>query len=292
MNTFKKLSLAAALLASFSAQLQAQTPDWQNISSSFKYVEKGTGKKIVIAAANIKTGVSLERLSLLSGEGNTEKKIFSGLLAGAASLAGIKGDFASREPIEEHLKQEDAEKMAAEALEMLSAKLKAAGLDVQGPKIVAEAPFYPSVKGEAKTRKTTDSQDGGLFKKGYFYGIYETPVAGLKFRDVSGFELMNTDLYSSANQVAGSSGAIDMSLGMVNDKSTLSLTSFTVKVYALGKGSTKTSAYFTLVLKNGSAFSVPSGGKDTLAYWEVLKPKMDILFEDVSKRIATAYAEE
>lgn len=54
---------------------QAQTPDWR-INSGFKYSEKGEGKKVVIASANIKTGVSLERLTLFQEKG-IQKKRFS-----------------------------------------------------------------------------------------------------------------------------------------------------------------------------------------------------------------------
>lgn len=207
-------------------------------------------------------------------------------------LAGGKGDFASREPIEEHLKQEDAEKIAAEALVLLMEKLKAAGLDVQGPKAVVEAPAYAAVKGEEKTIKVVESEEARLFKKGYFYGVYQTPVAGMKYRDVSGFALMNTDLYSSALQLTNTSGALNINLGFLNDKSTFAVANFTINVYALGKGSTKPSASFTVELKNQAAFSVPSGGKDTYAYWTALKPKLDVLFEDAGKRIVAAYAEE
>ncbi len=296
MNTFKKLSLATVMLAAISTPLFAQTPDWQRINSSLKYMEKGEGKKLVIASANIKAGVSLERLSLISGEGNTEKKIFSGLLAGAAQIAGIKGDFASREPIEEHMKQADAEKVAADTLALLMEKLKAAGLDVQGPKVVVEAPTYAAVKGEDKTTRTTESQEGGLFKKGYYYGIYQTPVAGMKFRDLTGvsgaFNLMNTDVYSNAIQAAGTPAAIDVNIGFVNDKSTFSLTGFSINVYGTAKGSTKVAPYYNATLKNFASFSVSSGGKDTTAYWDALKPKLEVLFDDVSKRIVAAYAEE
>jgi hypothetical protein len=291
MITLKKLSLAVVLLVGLSTQTFAQTPDWR-INSGFKYVEKGEGKKVVIASVNIKTAVSLERLSLFSGEGNTDKKIFSGLLAGAASLAGLKGDFASREPIEEHLKQEDAEKIATDTFTLLMERLKTSGLDVQGPKAIVDAPAYAAVKGEEKTIKVVESEEGRLFKKGYFYGVYQTPVAGMKYRDVSGFALMNTDLYSSALQLTNTSGALNINLGFVNDKSTFSVANFVVNVYALSKGGTKPAASFTIELKNLSEFSVPSGGKDTNAYWTALKPKLEILFDDVGKRIVAAYGEE
>jgi hypothetical protein len=291
MNTLKKLSLAAALLTGLSLQALAQTPDWR-INSGFKYVEKGEGKKVVVASVNIKTGVSLERLTLFSGEGNTEKKIFSGLLAGVVSLAGGKGDFASREPIEEHLKQEDAEKIAADTLALLIERLKAAGLDVQGPKAVVEAPDYAAVKGEEKTVKVVESEEGRLFKKGYYYGVYQTPVAGMKYREVSGFALMNTDLYSSALQLTNTSGALHINLGFINDKSTFAVTNLSINVYARAKGSTKPNSSFSADLKNMTEFSVPSGGKDTTAYWAALKPKLEVLFDDAGKRIVSAYAEE
>jgi hypothetical protein len=87
----------------------AQSATWTGSDAGLKSMNKSQGKKLVLAASNVKVGVGLERLSLISGEGNMDKKMLGGAMALAANLAGIKGDFASREPIAEHLTQDDAE---------------------------------------------------------------------------------------------------------------------------------------------------------------------------------------
>ena len=160
------LALVASTALAWCAPASAQTPEWNN-QADLKHLDTSTGKKMVLAGANMRVGVSLERLTLLSGEGNTDKKVLSGALALVANLSGVRGDFAQREPIEEHLVQSDAEKVAQEAVELLLEKFKAAGLDVEGPQAVVAAPFYANAKGDAQTTVTSESQNGGLFKKSY-----------------------------------------------------------------------------------------------------------------------------
>lgn len=296
--TFRALGLALVMAAAYLPLAQAQTPDWQSVSNSVKHMEKSGGKKLVIASANIKTGVSLERLTLFTGEGNTGKVALGMAKALGGSLIGMKNvDMAEREPIEEHLKQEDAEKIATEALESLMERMKSVGFEVQGPKVVVDAPSYGEVKGEVKTTTTVDTKEGSLFKKGYYYGVYQTPVAGMKFRNLTGVsgalnQATSGTIYRNALLAAGTPGAIDVTMGFVNDKSIFAMTEFTIKVWGFTKGGSSVAPLFTAVLKNVDAFSVPSGAKDTLAYWAALKPKVEVLFDDMSMRFAKAYSEE
>ncbi|MEO8386675.1 MAG: hypothetical protein ABI583_15605 [Betaproteobacteria bacterium] len=295
-NLFGRLAVATAILLSTTAI--AQTAEWAT-SSSMRYVDKSQDRKIVIAAANMRTGVSLERLTLLSGEGNTDKKITASLLAGATTLlnmkagTGVEIDFASREPINEHLKQEDAEKIAAEALDLLIARLKLAGLDVQGPQAVAAAEFYKTVSGEEKTTTDAEVKKGGLFKTGYFYGMYRTPVAGLKYRPTSlmGAFGGNNDFYGKAREAAKTGTALELNLGFYNDKKVFGVFNLSVSLYGRHANASSDSLLLSSTLKNPTALTVPSGGKDAYAYWTAMKPQFETLFDALAKQIVDGYAE-
>jgi hypothetical protein len=238
-------------------------------------------------------GVSLERLSLISGEGNLDKKLLGGAMALAANLSGVSGDFAQREPIEEHLKQTDAEKVAQEAVELMLEKFKAAGLDVEGPEAVVAAPFYANSKGDLKTSLTSESQKGGLFKKSYYYGVYRTAVLGLKHRDNVGFAALNrdTETFTKARELTGAASAIELNMELVNDKTNFAVLSLSTTLWGKYKESSTEFPAFTATLKNIGDFKVPSGGKDTLAYWQAVKPQVAVAFEDLAKRVSSGLAE-
>ncbi len=291
----RRRHVARALFAAASAccaLTHAQTPDWNTVAE-LKSLNTTAGKKIVLAGANVRVGVSLERLSLLSGEGNMDKKLLGGAMALAANFAGVRGDFASREPIEEHLKQEEAEKMAQEAVELLLEKFKAAGFDVEGPQAVVAAPFYANSKGEPKTTLTSESQSGGLFKKSYYYGIYRTAVMGLKYRDNTGLGGLNrdTETFTKARELTGASSALELNMEIVNDKTNFGVLSLVATLWGKYKESSTEFPAYTAALKNTGDFKVASGGKDTYAYWLAIKPKVALAFEDLAKHFASGLAE-
>ena len=190
-----------------------------------------------MANVQSKVGVSLERLTLISGEGHEDKKITAGLLAGAATLlsmragGGIGGaggiDFADREPIEDHLSKDDARRIGEEALAIVVEKLRAAGVAVDGPEKVAAAPFMAEAKGESEVSTDSAQDKGSLFRKAYYYGFYCTPVAGLKYRKPGMFEGMgDSDYYPKARAAAGAPGALDLTIAFYNDKKVFGLHEF------------------------------------------------------------------
>ena len=279
-----------------SVACQAQTAEFQEQGNSIKY-SATPETKLVLANATLKEGVGLERLPLLSGEGNMDKKVTAGLLAGAFTLMGARAgggigtsvDFAEREPIKEHLSEEDASKIGNEALAILLDKLRAAGVSVDGPEAVASAPFYADVKGETAVGTDSAHQDGGLFKKTYYYGFYNLPVAGLKFRKPGMFEAMgNDDLYPKARAAANAGGALDVSLAFYNDKKVFGLFDMGVKVWGKVQGRDSDVPMLGQVLKNKDDFTVPSGGKDAYAYWTAFKPKFEGIAVALADRMAKA----
>jgi len=287
--------LLAGLLATALAA-QAQTADFQEQGNSLKY-SAAPVNRLVLANVNMKVGVSLERLSLISGEGHEDKKIISGLMAGAATLLSMKAkggaggiDFAEREPIEDHLKKTDAMLISQEATAIVLDKLRAAGLAVDGPDKVVAAPFYNDIKGEPEGATDTASQDGGLFKKSYYYGFYLLPVSGLKARKPGMFEAMgNDDLYPKARAAAGGApGALDLSLAFYNDKKVFGLFDMSLRIWGQVQGRSSDMPMLTQVLKNKDDFTVPSGGKDSYTYWLAFKPKFEAIAATLAERVLKA----
>ena len=271
----------------------AQSADWVGSAVDLKTMKKAQGEKIVLAAANVKVGVSLERLSLISSEGNMDKKLLGGAMALAANLAGLKGDFASREPIAAHLTQDDAEKIELKATELLVAKFKAAGFKVEGPQAMIAAPFYAASKGEAKTNIADESQPGGLFKTGFYRGSYETSVLGMKYCDYSGFAGLNrdTETFTKARELASASSALELNLALVNNKTNFVISNLGVALRGKFDGSSTDFPAHTAVLKNVAAFKAASGDKDSYLYWLALKPQIELMFDDIAKRAAAGYGE-
>jgi hypothetical protein len=114
-------------------------------------------KKVAISGLNVRLGVHLERLTLLSGEGNTDKKITAGLLAGAMTLMGAGGgiDFADKEPLEEHLSSADAQQIADGLARLLVDAVAQSGLELVPPAEVTAAAAYAGVEGESKISTDT-----------------------------------------------------------------------------------------------------------------------------------------
>jgi hypothetical protein len=295
-HSLRSVALALPpLLLLLASVAQAQSADFQDQGNSLKYSAVPLNK-LVLANAQVKVGVSLERLSLISGEGHQDKKITAGLLAGAATLLSMKAgggargiDFAEREPIQDHLSRDDATRIGQEALDIVLQKLRDTGLTVDGAEAVANAPFYAALPGDTGVTEDSASQDGGLFKKSYYYGFYQLPLAGLKVRKPGMFEAMgNEDLYPKARAAAGAGGALDVSLAFYNDKQVFGLFDMGLRLWGQVQGRSSDMPLYALVLKNKDDFSVPSGGKDAYAYWQAFKPRFEAIAVALAARVAKA----
>ncbi|MBN8487105.1 MAG: hypothetical protein J0M20_05140 [Burkholderiales bacterium] len=296
-HLFRTAGLAAGWLLA-APLVAAQTADFQNQGNSLPYSTTPVNR-LVVANVQSKVGVSLERLTLISGEGHEDKKITAGLLAGAATLlsmragGGIGGaggiDFADREPIEDHLSKDDARRIGEEALAIVVEQLRAVGIAVDGPDKVAAAPFMAQAKGESEVSTDSAQDKGSLFRKAYYYGFYCTPVAGLKYRKPGMFEGMgDSDYYPKARAATGAPGALDLTIAFYNDKKVFGLHEFQARIWGQVKGRDADMPMYAELLKNKDEFTVPSGGKDTLAYWQAMRPKFEAMAGAFAARLAKA----
>lgn len=255
-------------------------------------------RKVAVSGMNIKLGVHLERLTLISGEGNTEKKVMSGLLAGAATLLGGRGggggiDFAEKEPIEDHLTSADAQRIADEIGKMLMAAATQSGFDLVPANAVTSAPAYADVEGEAKLTTDTENIKGSLFKPSYFFGYQQVPVMGYKFRKRGLFGGFSDNASTRVREIAGVPMTMAWTVSVVNDRKVMRVRELTVNFYGQGFGAMDggDDKPWGSVSIEPDSLSTPSGeSHKNLEYWSALAPKFGAASKEMIKRFADKLA--
>jgi hypothetical protein len=249
------------------------------------------GKKLAVSGINVSEGVHLERLTLLSGEGHTGKKLASAALAGAFTMmgAGAGTDFASREPVEDHLSEADAKKMGDDIAKILNNALQASGLDMMDNKAVQALPAFAKSEGEKGLTKDTQFIKGKMFNPDLYLGYYNVPVAGFKYRSAGIFSGASSDDFAAAIQDAtGSPLVLAWQVNVVNDRKVMRVRDLTLRCYGKREGWMGGNGKLLLSLSvNPDEISVPSGeSHKNLEYWKALSPK----FEEAAKAIAERLA--
>ncbi|WP_156802332.1 hypothetical protein [Leeia oryzae] len=232
--------------------------------------------KVAISGLNVKLGVHLERLTLLSGEGHTDSKVTSGLLAGAFTLmgAGSGVDFASREPVEDHLSADMAKAIAADIATAVVGAVQQNKLELVPPDTVTSAPFYGKVKGEVALTTDTENVKGGLFKPDYYFGYQQVPVLGYKYRSPGMFDISDSEVSPKVRELAGVPVTLAWSVKVVNDRKTMRVIELSLKCLGKGQGFGNGDQPLLWLSMKPDALSVPSGeSHKNLEYWSALSPK-------------------
>lgn len=290
------LTLGLGLSFGGSVALAADAPIKEQFGSAAYFPKELLPvKKVAISAMNVRLGVHLERLTLLSGEGNTGKKVTAGLLAGATSLIGMGGgiDFAEKEPIEEHLPAADAQTIADDIAKLLSEAVAHSGMELVAPTSVTASAGYGSTEGETKITYDTENIKGSLFKPAYFFGYHQVPVLGYKYRKKSFFDLVSSDTTATrVREVAGVPLTLAWSVSVVNDRKVMRVRELTLYCFGPASASaSKEDKLWASVSLEPDALSVPSGeSHKNLAYWAALSPQVGALTKDMAKRVATQFA--
>lgn len=289
------LGLLVAGSSSYAADGVALKEQFANVPNFPK--EQLPVKKVAISAMNLKLGVHLERLTLLSGEGNTEKKVMSGLLAGAVTLMGAgRGiDFADKEPLEEHLSSADAQKIADDIARLLAEAVSASGLELVPPKTVTAAPGYAATEGEAKITTDTENIRGSLFKPSYFFAYQQVPVMGYKFRKKpSLFFGIPTDSASArVREIAGVPLTLAWTVSIVNDRKVMRVNELTLNCFgpAAASGGAVDDKLWASVSIEPDSISASSGeSHKNLDYWSTMAPKFSDATKAMTKSVADKFA--
>lgn len=259
--------------------------------NSFKNAAVKPGK-IAVSQINFRVATKLERLTLVSGEGHMAKKVMSGLLAGALSVAGIGGvDTAGLEPLKEHLKPEDAKFLSDEFAKIVSEKFQPAGVTVIPAKSVAGAGFYQNVDGD-KEMKDKVYRDN---KNKIAWGTYYVPTDGLKYSESATREAYDKEISPAARKELGADATVGFTFGMSNDKKFLRLEDFRVTVWAQPKnyppfGPAKNAdiAFFHARCEKPGKIGVPTGNEDIRSAWKELKPVVESMVAEASSRFQSS----
>jgi len=247
---------------------------------------------MALGAVNVDVGVHLERLTLLSGEGHTGKKVFSGLLAGAATVAGLGGgvDFASREPLEEHLTADEAKKIADDVEQLVAERFrKMDGIKVlAGPEVTSQA-FYPGLTGLAELDSGKKKVQDGRWSPEYYFGYYSTPAGGYKYRKTSKFAFSDKEFSPVIRKSLAADATVQLNLFLVNTRGDFRIQEMTVSLSGQPWANQKNADLVTLsyILNNPNDVSVPMDkkSKDNYAAWLELKPQFIAQLDSVATKI-------
>lgn len=306
----KTIMLLLTLCISVSA-LAKGTPTWKESGNVYKGKTAVQVKSLALGAVNVDVGVHLERLTLVSGEGHTGKKVASGLLAGALTLAGggrgLGGgvqalgsssggiDTASREPLEEHLMPEDAKRIAADIAQIVTDRFKAMpNMKVYAGEEVTSSPFYKSVTGSYVQEDHKKHVEDGRWGAEYFFGYYSSPAGTYKYRPLEKFSFSDKDFSPVVRQNLGVDAVATVSVFLANTRKEFRIQDMSVKVTGVAYAGQKMGDMPTLtyILEDSGAVAVPldgkDGDKDNYAAWLNLKPQFEAQIDAVVARIRAA----
>ena len=272
------------------------TPDWKESGNIYKSKTAVQVQSIALGAVNVDVGVHLERLTLISGEGHTGKKVASGLLAGALSLGGIGGvDTAAREPLEEHLTPEDAKRIAADIAQIVSDRFKAMpNMKVFAGEEVTSSPFYKSVTGSYEQDDHKKTVEEGRWGASYYFGYYSSPAGTYKYRPLEKFSFTDKTFSPVVRQSLGVDAVAIVSVFLANTRKEFRIQDMTVKLTGIAYAGQKMGDMPTLtyILENSAAVAVPLAGKETdkdnYAAWLNLKPQFEAHIDAVVAKIRVA----
>lgn len=283
--------LFAGLLLTACASAPPKSAVALNVAGDLGNSAAYKGKKIAVSGMNVSLGVHLERLTLLSGEGHTGKKLAGAALAGAFTLmgAGSGTDFASREPVEDHLAEADAKKISADIAKILAGALQASKIEVMDFKAVQSLPSFAKAEGEKGITKDTQFIKGKMFNPDLYLGYYNIPAAGFKFRSAGIFSGTSSDDFSASVQEAtGAPLVLVWQANVVNDRKVMRVRDLTLRCYGKREGWMGGNGKLLLSLSvNPDEISVPSGeSHKNLEYWNALSPKFDAAAKAIAERLA------
>lgn len=290
--------LGVVLAGLISSGLEAKgAAQWKEAGNAYKSKMAAPVRALAVGAVNVDVGIHLERLTLLSGEGHTGKKVASGLLAGALTLSGMGAgiDTASREPIEEHLTPEDARKIAAEVAQLVADHFKKLeGLKVYAGDEVTASPFYQAVTGQTTLDIHKKGFQDGRWGAEYYFGYYSTPAGNYKYRPLEKFSFSDKSFSPAVRQSLGVDAVAQVNVFLVNTRKDFRIHEMSVKVTGLGYAGQKGGDMPTLTfnLEDAGAVAVPLEGKDkdkdNYGAWQALKPQFEAQLDLVVAKIRAA----
>ena len=300
----RKTVLCAALLLLALPATAGRGPHWKESLGFYKSSQVKQLDTLALGSVSVRVGMQLERLTLLSGEGHTGKKIASGLLAVGMGALGAKGDMASREPLEEHLAAADAQKIAEEVVQSVEQHFNVPGVKVVMGNAVTATPAYQSNHdGVTVATKDTLSVKTGRFSPEYFFGIWMQPAGGYAYRGpkgaaskwgMGGMGAMWGDKRFSPNVRAatGAQALATVDVFLVNTRKDFRVQEMKVRVLGPMRNGGTDNILLDYNLEDAEALAVPVSGshKDNYPLWQALRPQFEAKLDELSAQLAAATA--
>lgn len=297
-----KLLCAGLLLLALPASA-GRGPQWKAEMDFYKSMKLPPMDSMAIGAVNVRVGMFLDRLTLLSGEGHTGKKIAGGVMAVGLGLLGGSGSTAAREPLEEHLTAEDAKKIGDEVAESIEKHLAPAGVKVVSGEQVTGIDAYRGLKDNLMaSEKEAFTEKGGRFSREMFYGYWMQPAGSYAYRGSrSGFAqkmgfgsasgMWGDKDFSPVIRGATSTQALATAdVFLVNDRKTLHVHELRIKVFSAMRAGGTDNIVLNYNLNDADEVAVPVSGshKDNYALWQALRPQFEAKLDEVAVMIAKA----
>ncbi len=283
--------MAGALLVGTVAMAGA-TDEWKKTNPyNSKLAEPVT--TLAISGMNVRLGMVLERITLLSGEGHRGKAVATGVLAAGVSLLGGSGDMASREPLNEHFFPDDAKKITDELAASIQQHLKVPGVTLVPAEQLAQVAALGAGKVSHELGEDSLKVKDGKFGPEYYYGYYMVPVQPYDFRarPKIGYTIGDGEVAPAVRAAVGAQAALNIDVFLVNNRKAFQVQELRVEVLTpqmIGRGRDTPTMVFEL--PEGS-LAVPVSNdthKDNYAAWQQMKPGFEAKLAELGSQIQAA----
>ena len=289
------LLLSAALLVSTQAIAGDSKNQWKTTSPRGQTLEEPV-TTMAISGINIRLGTTLERLTLLSGEGHGGKKAGSAAMAVGLSLLGVGGvDTASREPLEDHFGADDARKIGEEIAISIQEHLQVPGVTLVAAEQIASVPALHGSKISYELLDDNMSEKGGMFSPDLYYGYYMVPAGpyGYRTRSKFSFSVGDGDVAPAVRAAVGAQAAISVDIFLVNTRKAFQVKELKVEVLAPQKAFSGRDVPLMSFELPAGALSVPvtdDTHKDNYAAWLQMKPLLEAKLDELGPQIEAGLA--
>ncbi len=297
----RKTVLCAALLLLALPATAGRGPHWKESLGFYKSSQVKQLDTLALGSVSVRVGMQLERLTLLSGEGHTGKKIAGGVLAVGLGMLGGSGNTAAREPLEEHMDPADAQKIAEEVVQSVEQHFNVPGVKVVMGDAVTSTPAYQANHdGVTASAKDTLTVKTGRFSPEYFFGIWMQPAGGYAYRGpkgaasrwgMGGMGAMYGDKSFSPNVRAatGAQALATVDVFLVNTRKDFRVQEMKVRVLGPMRNGGTDNMLLDYNLEDAEELAVPVSGshKDNYPLWQTLRPQFEAKLDELSAQLAT-----
>lgn len=293
MGRVSKYLLALVLACVAGTAVAKGAAQWKLAGDAYKSNKQATPVAgLAVGAVNVDVGMHLERLTLLSGEGHGGKKAASAGLALGLSLMGVGGvDTASREPLEDHLQEADARRIADEVAQIVQERFATLpGVTLVSGEAVTAAPWYAGLGGSAEMKTDKMAFSEGRFSPDYYFGYYSTPAGGYRYRPASKFAFSDKTFSPVVRQQTGTDVTAVVDVFLVNTRKEFRIHQMRVSLYGKAWSGQKggDTPTFILNLEDAGAVAVPVAKgehKNANAHWSALRPLFEAQMDAAVQRI-------